>query len=69
MEFNSDKLELSTKKMRKKAQKEMKNKLYSNFVKSGTLMGGKMEEENHDGGNFVEDKDLSKLNENGLKRW
>jgi hypothetical protein len=69
VEFNSDKLELSTKKMRKKAQKEMKNKLYSNCVKSGTLMGGKMEEENHDGGNFVEDKDLSKLNENGLKRW
>ena len=68
VEFNSDKLELSTKKMRKKAQKEMKNKLYSNCVKSGTLMGGKMEEENHDGGNFVEDKDLSKLNENGLKR-
>jgi len=61
--FNSDKSELSTKKMRKKAQKEMKNKLYSNFVKSGTLMGGKMEEENHDGGNFVEDKDLSKLKE------
>jgi hypothetical protein len=63
VEFNSDKSELSTKKMRKKARKEMKNKLYSNFVKSGTLMGGKMEEENHDGRNFVEDKDLSKLNE------
>ena len=44
VEFNSDKSKLSTKKMRKKAQKEMKNKLYS---KSGTSMGAKMEK-NHD---------------------
>lgn len=63
VDFNSDKSELSTKKLRKKAQKEMKNKLYSNFVKSGTLMGGKMEEEEGHGNNFVEDKDLSKLRE------
>jgi len=63
VDFNSDKSELSTKKMRKKAQKEMKNKLYSNFVKSGTLMGGKMEEEENHEENFVEDKDLSKLKE------
>jgi len=63
VDFNSDKSELSTKKMRKKAQKEMKNKLYSNFVKSGTLMGGKMEEEENHEVNFVEDKDLSKLKE------
>jgi hypothetical protein len=39
--FNSNKSELSTKKMRKKAKKEIKNKLYSNFVKSETLMGEK----------------------------
>merc|ERR1712105_207666 len=52
----------SAKKLRKKAQKEMKNKLYSNFVKSGTLTGGKMEEEDaHE--DFVEEKDLSKLRE------
>jgi len=62
VDFNSDKSELSTKKLRKKAQKEMKNKLYSNFVKSGTLTGGKMEEEDGEN-NFVEDKDLSKLKE------
>ncbi|CAN0550996.1 unnamed protein product, partial [Ectocarpus sp. 8 AP-2014] len=61
--FNSDKSELSTKKMRKKAQKEIKNKLYSNFVKAGTMMGGKMEEEENHEENFVEDKDLSKLKE------
>jgi len=63
VDFNSDKSELSTKKMRKKAQKEMKNKLYSNFVKSGTLMGGKMEEEENLEATFVEDKDMSKLKE------
>jgi len=62
VDFNSDKSELSNKKLRKKAQKEMKNKLYSNFVKSGTLTGGKMEEEDNEN-NFVEDKDLSKLRE------
>ena len=33
----------------------MKAKLYSNFVKSGTLTGGKMEME-EDGGGFVEDE-------------
>jgi len=63
VDFNSDKSELSTKKLRKKAQKEMKNKLYSNFVKSGTLTGGKMEEEDNPENNYVEDKDLSKLKE------
>jgi len=63
VDFNSDKSELSTKKLRKKAQKEMKNKLYSNFVKSGTLTGGKMEEEDNPESSYVEDKDLSKLKE------
>jgi len=64
VDFNSDKSELSTKKIRKKAQKkmqkEMKVRLYSNFVKSGTLTGGKMDETEHEN-DFVEDKDLSKI--------
>jgi len=61
--FNCDKSELSTKKMRRKAQKEIKNKLYSNFVKSGTLTGGKMEEEVGNGDAVVEVTDLSKMKE------
>eukprot|EP00088_Acartia_fossae_P011909 TRINITY_DN1606_c0_g1_i1.p1 TRINITY_DN1606_c0_g1~~TRINITY_DN1606_c0_g1_i1.p1 ORF type:complete len:402 (+),score=93.42 TRINITY_DN1606_c0_g1_i1:56-1261(+) len=60
VEFNIDKSEISAKKLRKKMQKEIRSKLYANFVKSGTL----------EGGNFVaeekvevvkEVKDLSKL--------
>ena len=62
VDFNSNKSELSTKKMRKKAQNEIKNKLFSNFFKSGTSMWAKMEEKNHEE-NFVKDKDLSKLKE------
>merc|ERR1711962_845831 len=38
-----------------------KAKLYSNFVKSGTLTGGKMEEAQETDSGFVEDKDLSLL--------
>merc|ERR1711962_1842416 len=38
-----------------------KAKLYSNFVKSGTLTGGKMEEAQETESGFVEDKDLSLL--------
>ena len=34
VDFNSNKSELFTKKMRKKAQKEINNKLYSNLVLS-----------------------------------
>ena len=34
----------------------MKAKLYSNFVKSGTLTGGKMEETEEGDSGFVEDK-------------
>jgi len=64
VDFNSSKSELSTKKLRKKAEKamkaEVKNKLYSNFVKSGTLTGGKFEGEEEEN-NFVEDNDLSKI--------
>jgi len=63
VDFNSDKSELSTKKMRRKARKEIRNKLYSNFVKSGTLTGGKMEVEERDEDGVVEVKDLSKLKE------
>merc|ERR1712112_199299 len=64
-DFNSSKNELSTKKIRKKAEKamktEVKTKLYSNFVKSGTLTGGKMEETATKETEFVEDTDLSKI--------
>merc|ERR1711990_400752 len=52
-------------KIRRKAEKAMKKevkaKLYSNFVKSGTLTGGKMEENEEGDSGFVEDKDLSLL--------
>ena len=41
-------------------QKEMKNRLYSNFIKSGTLTGGKMEDEGREA-EVTEVKDLSKL--------
>lgn len=37
--FKEDKSERSAKKLRRRMQKEMKHKLYSNFVKSGTLEG------------------------------
>jgi len=63
VDFNSDKSELSTKKMRRKAKKEIRNKLYSNFVKSGTLTGGKMEKEEENEDAVVEVKDMSKLKE------
>eukprot|EP00092_Neocalanus_flemingeri_P036577 GFUD01039825.1.p1 GENE.GFUD01039825.1~~GFUD01039825.1.p1 ORF type:complete len:289 (-),score=102.62 GFUD01039825.1:113-979(-) len=63
VDFNSDKSELSTKKLRKKAQKEAKTRLYSNFVKAGTMTGGKFDEEEGHENNFVEDTDLSKLKE------
>jgi len=63
VDFNSDKSELSTKKMRRKARKEIRNKLYSNFVKSGTLTGGKMEKEEGDEDTVEEVKDMSRLKE------
>ena len=91
VDFNSSKDELSTKKIRRKAEKAMKKevdtlathqqllscithslgysnvvcyqitvqvkaKLYPNFVKSGTLTGGKMEEAQETDSGFVEDK-------------
>jgi len=63
VEMNLDKSELSTKKMRKKMMKKVRNQLYSNFVKSGTLTGGKMEEVEKDEDDYVVDKDLSKIKE------
>merc|ERR1711953_1187383 len=62
VEMNLDKSDLSTKKMRKKARKEMRNKLYSNFVRSGTLTGGKMTSEEPEEEMEVT-KDLSKIKE------
>lgn len=62
VEMNLDKSDLSTKKMRKKAMKEMRNKLYSNFVRSGTLTGGKMQDDELEE-EMEETKDLSKIKE------
>lgn len=45
VEFSTDKSEVSTKKLRKRMQKEMRGKLYSHFVKSGTLTGGTFTQE------------------------
>ena len=39
-----------------KCSVQVKAKLYSNFVKSGTLTGGKMEEVDEGDSGFVEDK-------------
>jgi len=62
VDMNIDKSDLSTKKMRKKMMKKVRNQLYSNFVKSGTLTGGKMEEvEKEEQMEVV--KDLSKIKE------
>ena len=63
VEMNLDKSELSTKKMRKKMMKKVRNQLYSNFVKSGTLTGGKMEEVQKEEDEYIVDKDLSKIKE------
>jgi len=64
VEFDIDKAELTTKKLRKKAhksmQKQMKQQLYSNFVKAGTLSGGLFEKEGNDS-EYVEEKDMSKI--------
>ena len=62
--MNMDKSDLSTKKMRKKMMKQIKSKLYSNFVRAGTMTGGKMEDAADKGEQVVEvDKDLSKIKE------
>jgi len=60
VEFTADKSEVSTKKLRRRMQKEMNSKLYSHFVKSGTLMGGNFTKEAEEG--FLEEeKDHSKI--------
>ena len=63
MEMNLDKSDLSTKKMRKKMMKKIRNKLYSNFVKAGTMTGGKMESVDRDEQIVEVDKDMSKIKE------
>merc|ERR1712071_551650 len=61
VEFKTDKSEVSNKKLRRKMQKEIRNKLYANFVKSGTLQGGKYSAEEEKDVTFTEVKDLSKI--------
>ena len=58
-----DKSELSTKKMRKKMMKQIRSKLYSNFVRAGTMTGGKMEEDTEKEEQLEVVKDLSKVKE------
>merc|ERR1719225_1798335 len=58
-----DKSELSTKKMRKKMMKQIRSKLYSNFVRAGTMTGGKMEEDAEKEEQLEVVKDLSKIKE------
>merc|ERR1719367_728796 len=58
-----DKTELSTKKMRKKMMKQIRSKLYSNFVRAGTMTGGKMEEDTEKEEQLEVVKDLSKIKE------
>merc|ERR1711902_209450 len=58
-----DKSELSTKKMGKKMMKQIRSKLYSNFVRAGTMTGGKMEEDTEKEEQLEVVKDLSKIKE------
>jgi len=60
VKFKGDKSEISAKKLRRKMQKEMRSKLYSHFVKSGTLEGGVLVEEEQET-KVEEVKDLSKI--------
>ena len=63
VDMKLDKTDLSTKKIRKKMMKQVRKQLYSNFVKSGTLTGGKMEDENREDQFEEISKDLSKIKE------
>merc|ERR1719500_2135887 len=54
-----DKSELS----RKKMMKQIRSKLYSNFVRAGTMTGGKMEEAADKEEQLEVVKDLSKIKE------
>jgi len=60
VEFKTDKSEVSTKKLRRKMQKEIRSKLYSHFVKAATLRGGDMVEEKHEECLVEEVKDMSR---------
>jgi len=60
--FQADKSERSAKKLRRKMQKEMKNRLYSRFVRAGTLKGEKMaEDESPEQETVTEVKDTGKI--------
>lgn len=60
VEFKAGKADISAKKLRRKMQKEIRNKLYSHFVKAGTMTGAEFVNENNE--DIVEEvKDLSKL--------
>jgi len=60
VEFKTDKSEVSTKKLRRKMQKEIRSKLYSHFVKAATLKGGDLVEEKHAECLVEEVKDMSR---------
>jgi len=60
VEFKTDKSEVSTKKLRRKMQKEIRSKLYSHFVKAATLRGGDLVEEKHEECLVEEVKDMSR---------
>jgi len=59
--FMVDKSERSAKKLRRRMQKDMKNQLYSRFVKSGTLQGEKLISEETKRDVVTEVKDLGKI--------
>jgi len=59
VQFKADRDEVSTKKLRRKMQKEMRNRLYSHFVKAATLHGGSLVEELNTEDQVEEVKDLS----------
>merc|ERR1719500_1486005 len=52
-----------SKKMRRKMMKQIRSKLYSNFVRAGTMTGGKMEEAADKEEQLEVVKDLSKIKE------
>jgi len=58
--YSNDKdLSVKKSKRKKKLDEKKKNILYSNFVKSGTLVGGKLESKDNDNEEII-DEDLSK---------
>eukprot|EP00088_Acartia_fossae_P022231 TRINITY_DN23488_c0_g1_i1.p1 TRINITY_DN23488_c0_g1~~TRINITY_DN23488_c0_g1_i1.p1 ORF type:complete len:400 (+),score=137.45 TRINITY_DN23488_c0_g1_i1:120-1202(+) len=61
VQFKADKSEISAKKLRRRMQKEMRHKLYSRFIKSGTLEGSKLITSPEEEDTLTEVKDLSQL--------